>query len=119
MLGIRNNGTLNNGFFAKGDISGFLPAYMNSTPDEPNWNGDQSHHFAAYFQTGAAHPNLSFASPVPAVFESMQKPLSPNRGDVSLGYAAQDLGAAYGEGILGAKDIGNAIRSNICVSTGL
>ena len=114
--GIQTNGTMQTGFNAgPGSISGFRVSYQNDESDEPNgWNGDQSHHFAAYFQAGAAHPEASTVSPVPSLYEYGQSFSNPNIGDINLGYAAQELGQLYGLGAFSAADVGNRIRNNIC-----
>jgi RHS repeat-associated protein len=37
--------------------SGYAASYQNTTPDSTAGNGDQGHHFAAFFEFGFLHPN--------------------------------------------------------------
>jgi hypothetical protein len=78
-------------FLNTGQASGYAPAYQNSTPDggygDPSWNGDQGHHFAAFFQFGYLYGPVAGAAAVD-IFEGAEALLNGgplNQGDVNLG----------------------------------
>lgn len=115
-MGIRST-TNGQGFGESTGESGFQPALQNSYDEPSGWNGDQTHHFAAYFQAGAAHPIASTLSPVPFGYEVYQHVYenSPmNWGDVSLGYVAQGLGQLSALGIIPNSSLGDTIRFAVC-----
>jgi RHS repeat-associated protein len=106
-----------------GQASGFQSEYQNTTPDNPTsgWNGDQGHHFAAFFQLGQEwNPPASYIGS--ALFEVGESLLhlikgqgwDLNDGDIRLGAQAAGLGWAVSKGLVAAKDVGNWIRNNIC-----
>ena len=80
------------------------------------WNGDQGHHFAAFFEYGYEHPDLGvfFA---PGAFEGLEawlKDQKLNMGDVALGMAAAQVGADLKTGVIHIGDVTSAILNEIC-----
>jgi hypothetical protein len=99
-----------------GQQSGYLPPFQNTQPDNPYTNGDQGHHFAAFFQVGffwggavAAALALDFE-----VLEAGGNFQNLNMGDIRLGTAAGDLGAAVRSGAISPSGVGAWIRQNLC-----
>jgi hypothetical protein len=122
LLGVQAAGK---GLGTEGSASGFSLSFQNSFPDNPTtgWNGDQTHHFAAFFQLGFAHPSsavLSFS----AAFEATESLLSAlrgqpeglNWGDIQLGGVAGQMGQQLTNGGLSPGQVGSAIRSHVCAS---
>jgi hypothetical protein len=106
-----------------GQASGFQSQYQNTAPDNPvtGWNGDQGHHFAAFFQLGQewAPPSSYIGSALFEVGESLVNLVKGqgwdlNDGDIRLGAQAAGLGWAVSKGLIAPKDVGSWIRSNIC-----
>jgi RHS repeat-associated protein len=90
--------------------NGFIPGFQNTLPDSTAGNGDQVHHFAAFFEYGFA--NGAFAGGVMALaFEQVEGwNSSVNDGDVSLGILASQWGADLKAGKLSPSDIGSKIQ---------
>jgi RHS repeat-associated protein len=120
LLGVQAAGK---GLGTEGSASGFSSEYQNTYPDNPitGWNGDQTHHFAGFFQLGFSHPEgavLSFS----AAFEAAESlfhtltghPESVNWGDIRLGGAAGQIAQGMANGSLAPGQIGAAIRSQVC-----
>jgi len=95
-----------------GQASGYATQYQNTIPDNPatGWNGDQGHHFAAFFQFGYLH-GAAAGQVLAFGMEWWQGTMSGvlNVGDVALGEVAAQIGADLASG----HDMGaaaNAIR---------
>ena len=97
--------------FGTGLKSGYLPQYRNSDVDV---NGDQGHHFAAFFQIGF-RGGIGAASAAAVALEMAEGISSPfNYGDVSLALAAGQIGADLSKGYLHPNDLGNRIVHDLC-----
>ena len=109
-----------------GESSGYQTQFQNTVPDNPTtgWNGDQGHHFAAFFEFGFKYGNLlggtlgSAAGAVTAfALEYFQGPTEGNvlnQGDINLGVAAAELGSALASGNASMSDIPSAIQNLLC-----
>jgi hypothetical protein len=109
-------------------LSGFAPQYQNDPPDFQNWNGDQTHHFAAFFRVG--YNKLTLSGKPALTFEGAEaflgcikklvggrpeaEPL--NQSDVQLGDLAQRLGQQMANGTLAGSQPWDAIRSQLCAN---
>src|SRR5437016_8208076 len=84
---------------------------------DANWNGDQGHHFAAFFQYGYKYGGAA-GSIGSAVFELLQAALGSvagktlNMGDVQLGIDAALMGASLHSGP-SQGEIGQHIRDKL------
>jgi len=107
-----------------GQPSGYQVQYQNVPPDSPTSNGDQGHHFAAFFQLGyqwSSFPSWfgTVASNIFEVGESLVNlvkngSFTLNTGDINLGAEAAGLGWAVAKGIIPQQAVGNWIRNNLC-----
>ena len=100
-----------------GQPSGYAPEYQNTTPDgrtgDPSWNGDQGHHFAAFFEYGYQNPGSG--SSTAYWFEVLEGFRGTfNQNDVNLGVVAAQMGAALKAGIRSASEIAGLIRDLVC-----
>jgi hypothetical protein len=97
-----------------GQASGYLAQYQNTTPDNPKtgWNGDQGHHFAAFFQVGYQY-GATQGSMLASLWERLEG-TPGNRGDIALGSEAALLGSKIANGQLKPSQLGNAILNAIC-----
>ena len=93
-----------------GDDNGFSSTYQNTVPDSASGNGNQEHHFAAFFELGYAIGALP-ASQVAYWFEQFEDILGPpNAGDIALGQMAAQWGADLKAGNLMPWQIGDRIQ---------
>lgn len=89
-------------FLNTGRASGFSAPFQNTVPDNPRtgWNGDQGHHFAAFFEYGYLNPRIGVS--VAVLYEYLQAGFglyAPiNQGDINVGIVAAELGAALKNG---------------------
>ena len=92
--------------------SGYSAAFQNTVNDSANGNGDQGHHFAAFFEFGYLHPNEPGGA-IATAFEwaeagfGVKGPV--NQGDINLGTAAFNIGASLKNGTIKPSDIGQKI----------
>jgi hypothetical protein len=100
-----------------GQSSGFLSQYQNTLPDNPatGWNGDQAHHFAAFFQFGYVYSLLGFGPGAIASFaleyaEGLDSGIM-NLGDVNLGDAAVQIGEDLASGKISTADVAGRIKA--------
>jgi hypothetical protein len=106
-------------FLNSGQASGYKTGYQNTTPDNAStgWNGDQGHHFAAFFQLGYQLGGTA-GSVTSAVFELLQATLTTNSGlnmgDVQLGIDAALMGAGLKAGTISTADLAGQIRQTLC-----
>ena len=102
-----------------GQASGFRGDYQNTLPDgrrgNPSWNGDQAHHFAAFFQFGYRHRATAGenASSILEYFQGLDSGVM-NLGDVRLGNVAAQTGADLRAGLIGREDVGQRISETLC-----
>jgi hypothetical protein len=101
-----------------GQASGYQSIYQNTTPDNPStgWNGDQGHHFAAFFEFGFQYGG-SLGAITSAVYEWAQAfggSSGLNMGDIQLGITAAEMGAGLKAGTISAANIGNLINATVC-----
>ena len=100
-----------------GQASGYQRDYQNSTPDNPatGWNGDQGHHFAAFFEFGYLYGNAA-GNNMASLYEQVQglRDGGTNQGDVELGKVAASLGAGLKSGSYDPGQIGEMIRGLLC-----
>jgi hypothetical protein len=101
-----------------GKPSGYQTKYQNTLPDNPitGWNGDQGHHFAAFFQFGykygaAAGSVTAFAT---EWWQGLESGVL-NAGDVALGEAAAQIGANLKAGKISMSDVASIIQSTLCL----
>jgi hypothetical protein len=107
-------------FLNTGPASGYLAVYQNTTPDNPvtGANGDQGHHFAAFFEFGY-HFGALAGTGASAAFELFEAAFGTlngtlNMGDIQLGITASALGADLKAGRISADQVGLAIQDSIC-----
>jgi hypothetical protein len=99
-----------------GQASGYLSQYQNTLPDNPTtgWNGDQGHHFAAFFELGYEYSvaGLSPGSLAAFALEYIQGMDSGvmNVGDVNLGEAAAQIGAALASKQISLSQVAGKIQ---------
>ena len=108
-------------FLYAGGSNGFAAQYQNTIPDagagSPN-NGDQGHHFAAFFQIGFAY-GAGFGDALARIFEggemffnNLAGSVGPlNSGDIALGMAAVQIGADLASGRISTSGAAGRIRS--------
>lgn len=106
-----------------GQASGFGADYQNTLPDDKRtgWNGDQAHHFAAFFQFGYVHSSRTLggtsladvASFTLEYFQGLDSGVM-NLGDVRLGERAGQIGADLMNGRITRGQVGMEIRSTLC-----
>ena len=103
-------------YLNRGQPSGFAAAYQNSTPDNPTtgWNGDQAHHWAAFFEFGYVHGGGVVGNATADLYESFQSlfgQLGPtNDGDQRLGEVAVQLGAELAAGTINPEDVAGRVQ---------
>jgi hypothetical protein len=101
-----------------GQASGYQSQYQNTLPDNPvtGWNGDQGHHFAAFFQFGFVSGSTSAGSLAAFGLEYFQSLDSGvmNLGDVALGEAAAQIGASLRAGTITTAQVAQQIGSTLC-----
>jgi hypothetical protein len=99
-----------------GQASGYSAAFQNSPPDNPQTNGDQGHHFAAFFEYGYLHSagNGAAAAITLEGIQALFGLKSVNTGDINLGIAAALLGESVRNGTLDRAAVGSVIRATIC-----
>ena len=98
-----------------GQQSGFVPLYQNTPNDQPGWNGDQGHHFAAFFAYGFLHPSSGLTA---ATFYEIGQALGNgsldvNTGDIVLGALAAELGRELAVGQITPQQV-SAMIAPIC-----
>ncbi len=94
--------------------SGYLPQFQNTLDDQPGWNGDQGHHFAAFFDLGYFSGRT--ARLVAVIYERGQaaaRETAVNQGDIDLGIQAAQIGLELGSGTIGVGDVAGRIQ-NLC-----
>jgi hypothetical protein len=97
--------------------SGYAAQYQNTLPDnaDTGWNGDQGHHFAAFFQAGYLYGSNAAGMAAWALeyWQGLDSGIM-NLGDVNLGEVAAQIGADLRSGVITTAQVGNAIKNNLC-----
>ncbi len=95
--------------------SGYVTPYQNTVDDSPKGNGDQGHHFAAFFEYGYLHLNAPGGGGA-TVFEWLEALVGggpANDGDINLGMVAFQIGADLATGKIKTSAVGQRIE-NLC-----
>jgi hypothetical protein len=102
-----------------GQASGYQSIYQNTIPDNQStgWNGDQGHHFAAFFEFGYQYGGTA-GSITSALYEWAQAAFGGNdpinMGDIQSGISAALIGSGLKSGDIAAGAVGGMIRNSIC-----
>jgi hypothetical protein len=97
--------------------SGFAKPFQNTIDDSPNGNGDQGHHFAAFFEFGYQYGGAigGVAADVFELTEAFVNALKGqgfnlNGGDITLGLVAAQLGSNLKAGTMTRGGISSEIQ---------
>jgi RHS repeat-associated protein len=109
-------------FLNTGQTSGYLQPFQNTVPDNPmtGWNGDQGHHFAAFFEFGYQYASLgpgslSFFAYAYEWGQAGGSLLAPiNWGDVRLGGVAAMIGYDLKMGYTTRGAVSSQISDTLC-----
>ena len=118
--GIATSGKTDLVYLNTGQASGFANVYQNTVPDgranDPSWNGDQGHHFAAFLQWGYNHPLLGATAAYS--YEQLQAVFGfngpVNEGDINLGMVAAKWGSDLKAGTISRSELGEKIQDGLC-----
>ena len=102
--------------WTSGEPSGYASQFQNTLDDTSTGNGDQGHHFAAYFQFGWNYGASagSTASWWGEQIQALKRGEPLNQGDVNLGIAAAMIGSQLASGAITADQVGGRIRDVVC-----
>ncbi len=102
-------------FLNSGEPGGFQDPLQNTINDDPKagQNGDQGHHFAAFFQFGYLYGSGALGAAAAYAYEFGQGLANggTNYGDIKLGVLASQIGADLRNKILYAGEVGDRIRA--------
>jgi len=97
--------------------SGFAKPFQNTTDDSSNGNGDQGHHFAAFFEFGYQYGGAvgGVATDIFELTESFIGMLkgqgfSLNGGDIALGLVAAQIGSDLKAGKISREGVSSEIQ---------
>ena len=93
--------------------SGYSAGFQNTVDDSPSGNGDQGHHFAAFFEYGYLHPNAP-GGVIATIFEEFEAGFGIkgpiNEGDINLGIVAFKIGADLSNQTINRSDVAKKIQ---------